>query len=231
MITLTIGLVRNMTRTVLFDLDGVIVNTEELKSQTHDEVVQTLGSTLPTNFYSRVIGQSDDAVATQAIRLAHLPTSVDEYKRRFTQRYETHLREWLQIAPGSLDLVRALKARNYKLGVVSSNSKAVVKYILSDVELLTSFDVVVTASDITLPKPSPEAYLHALALLKSDPRKVVAFEDTEPGIVAAHDAGLIVVAVRHSLSENQDFTMASAIVDGFSSYTSVVDLIERLMKR
>jgi HAD superfamily hydrolase (TIGR01509 family) len=215
-------------RAALFDLDGVLVNTEPLKLEAHEDVARSLGSTQPSHFYREVLGQTKNRVARRAIEIAKLGVSVDEYNRRFDEFYRSKLGGRVTLTPGAAALLRDLRDENYYCGVVSSSSRAVAQEILRLVGLSSAFDVIVTAESMTSPKPSPAPYRAALNALSVAPARAVAFEDTEAGLQAARRAGLVVIAILHDLNSMQDLSAASAQLHDFVDHEAVVDLINSL---
>lgn len=214
---------------VLFDLDGVLVNTEPLKNKAHVQSAAAFGGNLSPEFYLEVMGRSQKVVAETAIRLARISTSVSDYTEVFENLYARALDAGIQCNEGVCDFLDQLRIKGYRLALVSSSPSHVVKRILTLSDLSERLDVVVAADDVVAPKPAPDAYLFALRALGLESPQSVAFEDTESGMIAAMSAGLRVVSVKHEMNRRQDFARAAAHITGLEDWRSVIQLVATLL--
>lgn len=194
---------------VVFDFDGVLVDTEPLHFEALREVLRSQGLDCAWEEYlSRYIGCDDRDAFREAYRAAGKTLSEQELARQVAHKadvFERLLREaaWRPY-PGAVELVREL-AGQVPLALCSGALRRDVAPILERVGLAGAFDVVVTADDVARSKPDPESYRKAHAGLVAaypgralPPERVVAIEDTPFGIEAARRAGLLVLAVTHT---------------------------------
>ena len=119
----------------------------------------------------------------------------------------------MQARPGSVDLIRELRAEGVTTAVATTGNSEWVLPLLDILFGLDTFDVVVTGSDITDLKPDPAVYLEALARLSLPPANAVAVEDSANGVHAAVAAGLTCVAVVNEYTRDQDLSGAVAVLD------------------
>lgn len=220
---------------VVFDLDGVLVDTERLKFRAHREAVEAAGGRLDRDDYRRGMGRPHDEVIRLFLSAAGLPAdpgAADAYEARFRSAYRRRLEEELVPAPGAEELLAACRRDGRRLALVTSSDPWMVEIVLGRLGWGDRFEAVVTAADVDAEKPDPEPYRRALAALADrgadpgrDAPRAVAVEDTEAGVASASGAGLPVVAVRHDLNGRHDFGRAAGVVDGLAP---AEDFLERL---
>ena len=218
----------NRKRAVLFDMDGVLVLTDQLKAEAHAETVKLLGGDVPASFYGRHMGKSHQAVRQAFLTQAGITADPDEYTRIYHETYQRLLSTRLEVAPGAVSLLQRLADRGFSLGVVSSSRSWMMDAILTQTHLDRFFNVRVCSEDAERPKPAPDPYLTALKLLGAKERAAVAVEDSQSGVEAAATAGIPVLAMRHALNKEHDFTRAVAEFNSLCD-TSIVDVIESLL--
>jgi HAD superfamily hydrolase (TIGR01509 family) len=214
---------------VLFDLDGVLVATEELKALAHTETVAGYGGTLEPRQYTAEMGRAYDDVIEAFIRRTGIDADPAAYSRAFRSAYLDLLRTRLTLTPGAAELLDALREDGYRLAVVSSSLRWMMDEILGGARLDRFFQTVVSAEDVREEKPSPEPYRLALERLSLQPRSAIVFEDTESGITSGTRAGLKVIAVRHEYNVEHDLSRASMILDSLADTKGTVRAVRRLL--
>ncbi len=203
-----------MIRSLLFDFDGLIQDTEGPAFLAWQEIYEEHGCSLPLSAWAAAIGTTD-GFDPYAYLEEQLGRSVDReaLRRRFHQR-ETELSEAQPVLPGVMEYVAEAKRLRLKLGVASSSSREWVTGHLGRLGLLAAFEAIKCSDDVQHTKPDPELYhalLAALGLLASE---AIALEDSPNGIRAAKRAGLFCVAVPNPLTrqlslEEADLQLAS----------------------
>ncbi|HHY09533.1 MAG TPA: beta-phosphoglucomutase [Firmicutes bacterium] len=185
-------------KAVIFDLDGVVVSTDEYHYRAWAKLAAEEGIYFDREINERLRGVS---------RLACLEIILERAKRSYTQREKERLaarknsyyRSLLadlspaDILPGVLDLLAKLKDLGYKTAIGSASKNA--PLILAKIELSESFDAVVDGNSITKSKPDPQVFLLAAELLEVEPAACVVIEDAKAGIDAALAAGMRAVGV------------------------------------
>jgi HAD superfamily hydrolase (TIGR01509 family) len=219
-------------RAVLFDLDGVLVHTEHLKAQAHTVTVRRLGGPeIPLSFYAGVLGWSHEEVRRAYLEEGRIEADPVEYTRIYRETYRQLTHTDLETAEGVSNLLRRLIQRRYALAVVSSSDSQTVEDILSRIHLAQFFDVTVSADDVARKKPAPDAYLLALERLSVSSDSAVVIEDSQPGVQAAVDAGMQVLAICHGLNVHHDFSQAHAVFDSLRNSRRITQTIDTLLKR
>ena len=202
-------------KTVLFDLDGTLADTEVLKAEGLSLAMRHFGGTVAPGIYKIVMGQSWEAVTAKFFNRANIQVPSKEFDPVFREIY-TSLIESLQPNLDTEKLIQTLKSQNYQLGLVSSAAPWMIDKILARLNFQNVFDAIVGGEDVKNHKPDPEAYLVMLKKLDADASSTVAFEDSESGFKAAHAAHIKVYGVRHEYNEGHDFSLCTQVFDRLS---------------
>lgn len=197
---------------VVFDLDGVIVDSEPTHERATDEYLAGLGTAvdqrLRDDMMGRRVRELTDAIAAL---LGRRPDEVlAEREAIFWRLLEEG--EGLEPMPALQRAIARLTGAGLPLAVATSATRAYVEYTLERLGVRAVFKAVVSGEDVVNGKPDPEIYLRAAALLGADPTDCAAVEDTFHGVVAARAAGMRVVAVPNALTATMDFSAADAVV-------------------
>lgn len=194
---------------VIFDCDGVLVDTEPLHYKAFQEVLAPLGLGFDYDHYlDRYIGFDDRDAFLEAFDEAGRSITTEELAALVEAKGKALLRTLaggITTFPGVVECIRGLAARGVPLAVASGALKHEVLAFIEALGLAGVFSVIVTADEVKRSKPDPESYLAALDRIRSsfglnglDPSQCVAIEDTPAGIQSARGAGLTVVAVTNS---------------------------------
>lgn len=187
----------------LFDLDGTLVQTEELKARSYADAARELNPTIDAaavvGAFDRLAGRSRQEVAETLVTRFHLPGTWEEYVALRLRRYDAMLADAAlirhQALPAALALLHRLRREGRRTGLTTMSDRAHAGSILTALGLLNLFDAIVTASDVAEGKPSPEMYVEVCRRLRCAPSECVALEDSVAGVSAAVAAGVRCVAV------------------------------------
>jgi HAD superfamily hydrolase (TIGR01509 family) len=196
-------------RALVFDFDGLILETETPAYETWAEIYEEHGQVLPLDRWFDYIGREGgffDA-ADHLAALVGEGFDRDATKARRDAR-KTDLIAALDVMAGVRDYIADAKRLHLRLGVASSSSRAWVLGHLERLSLHPEWDAIRTREDVARTKPAPDLYLAAVKALGVAPREAVAFEDSRNGIAAAKAAGLLCVAVPNALTAGMDLSRA-----------------------
>jgi len=183
---------------IIFDMDGVIVDSEPRHERAFLEVVREIG--YADQFDLRVadyIGRSDQELWVDFVAKHHPPQPVAELVARKRQRMVDILRREQPVFDGLPELVEKLAAR-YALALASGSERPVVAEVLKLKHLGRWFSAVVSGSDVQRGKPAPDIFLRAAELLKLPPQSCCVVEDSKPGVAAGLAAGMVVIAITNT---------------------------------
>lgn len=204
-------------RTLIFDFDGVIVDTETPDFETWRDVYQDYGAELDLAWWSQFIGGS-------SINIDLLQDLEKLAKRQVDREHvlETRRQRYLEIIaaspilPGVTQYIRQAKKMGLKIGVASSSNRAWVEGHLTARGLIDHFDSISVSDDVSHVKPDPELYLLAMSRLGTTPKNAVAIEDSANGVTAAKRAGMFCVAVPNSVTQKLAFNHADLVLHSLS---------------
>jgi beta-phosphoglucomutase len=193
---------------VVFDFDGVIVDTEPLHYAAFQRVLVPLGLGFSWDQYvDSYMGFDDRDAFIEAFKATDNVLSaaaLQGFIDRKADIFQEIIRDGISAYPGVVELVRHLRASRTPLAICSGALRSDITPILATLGITECFDVVVTAEDVARSKPDPECYrmahtrLNQFRGLDLAPGQVLAIEDTPAGIAAAKGAGLVVIAVTNS---------------------------------
>jgi len=211
-----------MLQAVIFDFDGVLVDSEPLHCRAFLDVVGDYGITMTEEqYYARYLGYTDAECIEALSRDFAVDLSGDRGRALLADkkaRFEALAQEGRWLIEGAEALVRDLAARPVHLAICSGALRSDIELLLRPTCLLPCFTVMVTAEDVHRGKPDPEPFLLCLERLRSqdpmlDPAACVVVEDSHWGLEAARAAGLPCVAVAHTYPTEKLETRADQVVE------------------
>ena len=216
-----------MPQAVIFDMDGVLLDSEQLWNQSKQEVVREAGGHWREDAPTAMIGMSSPEWSTYMRDTLGVPMSTDEINRAVVDRMEQHYREHLPLLPGAVEVVRTLH-RRWPLALASSANREIIDFALDTAGLAGEFDATVSSEEVPHGKPAPDVYLEAARWLSVEADRCVAVEDSSNGIRSAAAAGMAVIAFPnpHYPPDEDALALAAARVDALAQITP--ELVERL---
>jgi HAD superfamily hydrolase (TIGR01509 family) len=182
-------------RAVVFDLDGLLLDTEPGWHRAEAELLRRHGATYTRADETATLGWSLDATIRRYLpRLGLGVDAVPQLSRELVELVEHEYAGAVAARPGAAELVAALRGR-VPLGIASNTARALVLAALESAPFGDAFSAIVSAQEVAHPKPAPDIYLEACRRLGVRPSTAVALEDSTSGIEAARAAGLTVIAV------------------------------------
>jgi HAD superfamily hydrolase (TIGR01509 family) len=184
----------DLLQAVLFDMDGLLIDSEPLWFEVETEVMTRLGGTWTPADQEALLGSSLDNSVRYFLERARVPADPAEVGEWMISGIVAKVRDHgVHIMPGAAELVAAVAASGLPYALVTSSQRRFVDAVLARTGL--RFPVMVTGSDVTHGKPDPEPYLLASRRLAVPPSQCLVLEDSRTGVTAAEAAGCFVVAV------------------------------------
>jgi HAD superfamily hydrolase (TIGR01509 family) len=216
-----------MPAAVIFDLDGVLVDSEQLWNGAKEQLVRETGGRWHDDAPTTMMGMSSPEWSAYLRDDLGVPLEVAEINRQVVARMEAGYRTTLPLLPGAIEAVRALAAR-WPLGLASSANRELIDLVLELAGFGDAFGVTVSSEEVERGKPAPDVYLAAARGLDVEATDCVAIEDSSSGLRAAAAAGMTVIAVPnpHYAPHPDALALAAAAVPVVGDVTpSLVDLI------
>lgn len=183
-----------MLQAVLFDMDGLLVDSERLWYEAEAEVMSWLGAEWGPEHQESLVGGSLDRTVEYMLALTGPVAEPAEVGRRLMDGMTDRLRANVPMMPGAKELLDEVRESGVPSALVSSTHRSLMEHALDGIGR-DRFTVTVAGDEVARTKPDPEPYLTAARLLGADPRRCVALEDSPNGAASASAAGCHVVAV------------------------------------
>ena len=203
-------------RAVVFDLDGLMFNTEELYQLVGTELLRRRGYEFTQELLDQMMGRPSSVALQMMIDTHALKATVQELLAETDEIFPAILRERLAPMPGLVELLAALEQRQVPKGIATSSRRSFVDRVLGQFGYHPRFAPILTSEDITHGKPHPEIYLLAASRLGIAPGEMLVLEDSQNGCRAAVAAGAIAVAVPGTHSSRHDFSGAALVAESLA---------------
>jgi HAD superfamily hydrolase (TIGR01509 family) len=201
---------------VIFDMDGVLIDSEPLHFDVLTQVFATDGHTLTRAENEQFIGTTTELMFDTLIRRHSLPRSIAEYAALYDAGVLCVLAEPHQPEPGVVALIARLQELGVRLAVASSSHRLWIEITLGSIGLSSAFEVIVSGDDVVRGKPDPEIYRLAAQQLGIPAERCVAIEDSPNGVLSASRAGMFVLGVRTPYTAHLHLDGANRIVDSLT---------------
>jgi HAD superfamily hydrolase (TIGR01509 family) len=179
---------------VVFDLDGLLLDTEQLWDEVREALARERGGQWSERAQAEMMGMSSPQWSRYMHDVVGLRETPDEIAVEVVRRMEARYRERLPLLVGAREAVERLAAR-WPLGLASSSNRPLIDLALELAELAPFFHAIVSSEEVERGKPAPDVYLEACRRLGVEPRRAAGIEDSRNGIRSAHAAGMRVVAI------------------------------------
>ena len=183
-----------MVAAVVFDLDGVLIDSERVWAEARREITEQAGGRWKASAQREMMGMSAPEWSRFMRDQLGVPMAPEEISARTVDRLSENYRRELPLLPGAVDSVRGLRAR-WPLGLASSSNRSLIDLVLQLSGLGPLFSATVSSEELARGKPAPDVYLEACRRLGVTCAAAVAIEDSTNGILAAHAAEMAVIAI------------------------------------
>jgi HAD superfamily hydrolase (TIGR01509 family) len=214
---------------VIFDLDGVLLDSERRWNEAKEALVRETGGTWTDDAARVMMGMSSPEWSAYLRDELGVPLDAEAINRDVVRRMREGYAEGLPLLPGALEAVRALAAC-WPLGLASSSNREIIDVFLDTAGVRDAFAATVSSEEVARGKPAPDVYEAAARELGVAPERCVAIEDSANGLRAAHAAGMAVIAVPnpHYPPEDDALALAAATVQVVGEVTP--ELVESVLR-
>lgn len=213
---------------IIFDMDGLMVDTEPLSRRAWAEVIVTFGAVLTDDVYGRMIGRRSVEAAQILLDASAIPLTAKELVGQKTAVFNQILAQGVPVMPGLMELHIEIARRGLPWAVATSSPRHHAQLILMQLGLLGACGAIASGDEVAHGKPAPDVYLLAAERLGIVSQQCLALEDSAPGCQSAAAAGMTVVAVPNGATETAVFPCANHI---FPSLTDVARSLDSLLQK
>ena len=206
-----------MLKAVLFDMDGVIIDSEPLHHKAYHGMFKEVGISVSDDLYESFTGQATLYICKQLVlkfNLKQAPKELVAIKRRIFKDLFFNDPE-LDLITGVLELIKNYHKNGLTLVLASSASMTTINNVFTRFNLDQYFKAKLSGADLKASKPHPEIFLKAAEASGFKPSECMVIEDSTNGVKAAHAAGIFCVGFKSPHSKNQDYALANKVITSF----------------
>lgn len=205
-----------MLRSIIFDMDGVLVNSEPVHYQAYLMALKPWGKTFSYEEYKNYVGTVNAVIIDSLIRRFGLPVTGKEFSEMMKEK-KAYLygRDGYPGIDGVPEMLECLKKAGYTLAVASSSPYENIIRATKALDIYKYFDVLVSGEEVEHPKPAPDVFLKAAQILGTAPEDCLVVEDSCHGVHAAKNAGMASIGFINPDSGDQDLSCAVRLTESF----------------
>jgi HAD superfamily hydrolase (TIGR01509 family) len=188
-------MLRKPVEAALFDMDGLLIDTEVIYIEAMQAAAQTLGREMSLDFCHSMVGVPGHECNLMIEAYYGEGFNLTEFREHFSVHRRRLMDGGIPVKPGVVELLDFLAGRGLPLAVATSAGRATAEHHLGHAGLLDRFTALATREDVERPKPHPDIYLEAARRLGAAPQRCIAFEDSNIGLQAAHASGAMAFMV------------------------------------
>ena len=210
-------------KAVLFDMDGLMVDSEPVHFQAYKKVFNKYGKDFTEETFKGYIGTSDVDCSKDMVVRFNLPIAAETLLTQKRQEFKRLIKNQLVTQPGLNELLTNLSENNYKIAIGSSSTLADIKIIINGINISSYIDAYASAEEVEHGKPSPDVYLLAAKKLRVEPLECLVLEDAPKGVQAGKSAGMKVFAIPSGYTKGQDFSLADKVLNSLSEVFELIN--------
>jgi HAD superfamily hydrolase (TIGR01509 family) len=196
---------------VVFDLDGVLVDSEEIWDEARRNLALERGLAWPASAQREMMGMSSPEWSRYMHERVGLTEAPEEISAEVVSRLEDLYWQNLPLLDGAVEAVESM-AKRFRLGLASSSNRPIIELVLELAAIADLFEATVSSEEVEHGKPAPDVYLEVLRKMDVEPKRAAAVEDSTNGLLSASAAGMLVIAVPNHAFPPQSEALAHAVV-------------------
>lgn len=209
------------TKAVLFDMDGVIFNTEDISHEVFSELAKEFGCVMEEKLHVAIMGTTELVWSKYFCTVWSLSIRPQEFAEKYWIIQERIEKENLQIMPGVVPLLTELKKTDIRTALVTSTPIEHVENQLNKFNLKQYFTIIITGDQVEKGKPDPEPYLTAIEKLGLKSTDCVVIEDAISGVESGKSAGCYVIAVPTVHAKSLDYSEADCVINSLEEISGL----------
>lgn len=214
-------------KAVIFDMDGVIIDSEPLHQKVEEELLEDLGGTMTASDKEAFVGTTDYHMWSTMKERFDLSQSVEEMIASKKDRFLSQIHN-VFLVDGFKEVLSQLKEEGYLIALASSNNRRAVDQIVKQFDLAKDFELTMSGEDVTHGKPHPEIFLKTAEAIGVAPANCLVIEDAKNGVEAAKAAGMKCIGLDNPNSGPQDLSEADIVLKDYQEFD--LEAIKKLFK-
>ncbi|OOC61900.1 HAD family hydrolase [Paenibacillus ihbetae] len=214
-----------MIQAFIFDMDGVIIDSEPLHFEVDIQVMKDFGASITQEQLEKYVGMTNPEMwklIREEYQLQRTVSEIIDYQ--LSNKIKILTAREMEPIDGIRELLADLKAGGIPVGIASSSPPVFIKAVLDKFGLLDAFNCIVSGEEVERGKPAPDVYLKAAELLGVEPASCMVLEDARHGIAAAKAAGMQCIGFVNPNSGNQDLSAADYVVRSIAEVGAICQL-------
>lgn len=214
-------------KAIIFDMDGVIVDSEPLHFKLEKDILKELGVNVDRKKHESFVGVTDYNMWTSFKKMFSIELSVDEIIEIKRNRFIENVHK-LELIPTFMDFMDSVYGKGYKIALASSNNKKAVEEIVKTFDLERYFDFIINGEEVEKGKPDPEIFLTVANRLNLLPEECLVIEDSRNGVIAAKSANMKCIGLKSGGSGDQDLSQGDLVIQDFRGLS--IDILKGLFE-
>ncbi len=212
-----------MKQCIIFDMDGVIIDSEPIHMACEREIFRLLGISISDEEHNALVGGMDKTMWNRIEGSHELPIQIPEIINLKKSLYMEYLKRevYIKPIPYVLELIVDLHKSGFLLALASSSPHSQIDYILNNFEIIPCFHSIISGEDVEKGKPNPEIFLKAAKSVDVDPQSCVVIEDSYNGVIGAKRANMKCIGFMNPNSGDQDLSKADMVISSFKEVSTV----------
>lgn len=212
---------------IIFDMDGVIIDSEPLHRKLEMELIEELGGEITIEEHSTFIGTTDYYMWNTLKDRFNIEKPLDEIIHMKRKRFIENI-HLVHLVDNFQEFIESLQGNGYVMGLASSNNRKAVDTVIDMFKLNKYLKVAVSGEDVVHGKPNPEIFLKTAEKMDIEPSSCLVIEDAKNGVIAAKAAGMKCIGLKNPGSGEQDLSQADLIISNFNELS--LDTMKKLFE-
>lgn len=201
-------------KAVIFDLDGVLIDSEPLHTMADNQLLFQIGILVPENYFDKFVGLTNKAMWEEIKKDYSITLSAEELMDlQMPLKLKLLQEKDYKPVPGIIELLECIKKMKFQMAIASSSPRQFIETVIEKIKIRQYFTLWLSGEEVVRSKPQPDIFLKVAKLLKVNPHECIVIEDSTSGLIAAKRAGMRCIGYKNVNSGKQDLSDADFIVN------------------